>query len=221
MVKRINLMAASLVVAMLTCATAFAQDTIQERSKTKITFFERKTTDTIAAEADSVPQLTTMQIGARQAAITLLNYDKPYSRKGLIEELEYEGYIYGDAATAVDGLNVNWGNQAKDMAKNYLRLDAFSKTGLVQQLEEEGFSHEDAVYGVKNSGANWMAQAKRMASDFSKTYANDRDDLIHQLEEKGFTHEQAVYGANQNGFRDENSIINKIKSKFSRNKDDD
>ena len=165
--------------------------------------------------------LTPRQINARQDAVTLLGYDKPYSRAGLIEELELQGYLAEDAAVAIDDINVSWGNQAKNMAKNYLRLDAFSKAGLIHQLEEEGFSHEEATYGVNYCGANWMAQAKRMASDFSQTYAVSREDLIQHLEEKGFTHDQAVYGANKNGFRDENNVINKIKKTFKKSDEDE
>ena len=165
--------------------------------------------------------LTPRQISARQNAVTLLGYDKPYSRTGLIEELEMQGYLAEDAAVAVDDINVSWGNQAKNMAKNYIRLDAFSKAGLINQLEKEGFNHEEASYGVNNCGANWMAQAKRMASDFSQTYAVSREDLIQHLEEKGFTHDQAVYGANNNGFRDENNVINKIKNTFKKSDKDE
>jgi len=165
--------------------------------------------------------LTERQMSARQNAVTLLGYDKPYSRESLIEELEFQGYLYTDAEAAVNDININWGNQAKNMAKNYLRLDAFSKAGLIHQLEEEGFSHEEATYGVNYCGANWKEQAKRMASDASKTHATTREEIIQQLEEKGFTHEQAVYGANKNGFRDENSVISKIKNTFKKGNDDE
>lgn len=165
--------------------------------------------------------LTPRQLSARQDAVALLGYDKPYSRDGLIYELEFQGYLYTDAAAAIDDININWNNQAKNMAKNHLRLDAFSRSGLMQQLEEDGFSHEEATYGVNLCGANWKEQAKRMASDASKTHATTREELIQQLEEKGFTHEQAVYGANKNGFRDENSVISKIKNTFKKGDDDD
>ena len=175
-------------------------------------------TDVFSQDSKS---LTPRQMSARQNAVTLLGYDKPYSREGLIKELEYQGYLAEDAAVAVDDINVSWGNQAKNMAKNYLRLDAFSKAGLIHQLEEEGFSHEEATYGVNYCGANWKEQAKRMASDFSQSYAITREDVIKHLEEKGFTHDQAVYGANKNGFRDENNVINKIKNTFKKSDEDE
>lgn len=176
---------------------------------------------TVFAQENISDGLTPQQINARQNAITLLGYDKPYSREELIKELEYQGFIYEDAEVAVNSINISWGNQARNMAKNYIRLDAFSKAGLINQLEKEGFNHEEATYGVSNCGANWMAQAKRMASDFSQTYAVSREDLIQHLEEKGFTHDQAVYGANKNGFRDENNVINKIKNTFKKSDKDD
>lgn len=165
--------------------------------------------------------LTPRQESARRDAITLLSYDKPYSRSGLIYELEFQGYLYTDAEAAVDDININWSNQAKNMAKNYLRLDAFSKSGLIHKLEEDGFSHEEATFGVSCCGANWKEQAKRMASDFSQSYAITREDVIKHLEEKGFTHDQAVYGANKNGFRDDNNVFSKIKNTFKKSDDKD
>ncbi len=171
--------------------------------------------------AQDAQGLTTRQLSARQDAVTLLGYDKPYSRYGLITELEFQGYLFTDAEAAVDDIGINWNEQAKNMAKKYLRLDAFSKEGLTKQLEEEGFSHEEAVAGVKSCSANWKDQAKRMASDFSHTYATSREEIIQQLEDKGFTHDQAVYGANKNGFSDENNFFNKIKKKFNKDKDED
>jgi len=165
--------------------------------------------------------LTPRQLSARQDAVTLLSYDKPYSRDGLIYELEFQGYLYTDAEAAVDDININWSNQAKNMAKNYIRLDAFSKAGLIHQLEEDGFSHDEATYGVNLCGANWKEQAKRMASDFSQSYAITREDVINHLEEKGFTHDQAVYGANKNGFRDENNVFSKIKNTFKKSDKDE
>ncbi|PPJ36341.1 hypothetical protein C5E45_20010 [Nocardia nova] len=71
-----------------------------------------------------------------------------FSRSGLIEQLEYEGYSTEDAAAAVDSLNVDWNEQAVRCAKQYLELTSFSRSGLIDQLVYEGFTHAQAEYGA-------------------------------------------------------------------------
>lgn len=75
-----------------------------------------------------------------------------FSRKGLIEQLEYEKYSTEDATYAVDNCGANWNEQALKSAKSYLNFSSFSHDGLVEQLEYEGFTHEQAEYGVAKNG---------------------------------------------------------------------
>ena len=75
-----------------------------------------------------------------------------FSRDGLIEQLEYEGYSHEDSVYAVDNCNADWFEQAVKEAKSYLRHSSFSRDGLIEQLEYEGFTHEQAVYGVEQNG---------------------------------------------------------------------
>lgn len=72
----------------------------------------------------------------------------PFSRKGLIEQLEYEGYSRSEAVYAVEHCGADWNKQACDMAKDYLEVMSFSRSSLIEQLEFEGFTHSQAVYGV-------------------------------------------------------------------------
>lgn len=72
----------------------------------------------------------------------------PFSRKGLIEQLEYEGYSRSEAEYAVEHCGADWNKQACDMAKDYLEVMSFSRSSLIEQLEFEGFTHSQAVYGV-------------------------------------------------------------------------
>lgn len=71
-----------------------------------------------------------------------------FSRSGLIEQLEYEGFSYDEATLGVDCLGANWNLQAKKMAESYLKVMSFSKSGLIDQLVYEGFSRDQAEYGV-------------------------------------------------------------------------
>jgi hypothetical protein len=75
-----------------------------------------------------------------------------FSRTGLIEQLEFEGFDKNDATNAVDSLNVNWNEQAVKKAESYLNSMSFSKSGLIEQLEFEGFTPEQARYGVSRIG---------------------------------------------------------------------
>lgn len=95
--------------------------------------------------------LTLGQENALKQAENYLNI-MAFSRKGLIEQLEYEGYSTEDATYAVDNCNANWSEQAVKKAKDYLDTMAFSRSGLIEQLEYEGFTYEEAVYGVEQNG---------------------------------------------------------------------
>lgn len=76
----------------------------------------------------------------------------PFSLKGLIKQLEYEGFSTSDAEYGATHIEVDWNEQAALKAQNYLDLMSFSKSGLIKQLEYEGFTKEQAEYGVKAVG---------------------------------------------------------------------
>ncbi|WP_278261854.1 Ltp family lipoprotein [Nocardia sp. AG03] len=104
-------------------------------------------TPTFAFASPAREQVTSSQRNAIQSAQDYLEISA-FSRSGLIEQLEYEGYSTEDATFAVDSLNTDWNEQAARSAKQYLELSSFSRTGLIEQLEYEGFTREQAVYGV-------------------------------------------------------------------------
>ena len=54
-----------------------------------------------------------------------------FSKKGLIRQLEFEGYSNEDAKYAVDKIETNWNEQALKTAKSYLNTSAFSYQGLI------------------------------------------------------------------------------------------
>lgn len=89
---------------------------------------------------------------ATEAAESYLNALN-FSREGLIEQLEYEGYSNSDATAAVESLAINWNEQAAGSARNY--LDVFpdmSRSEMIEQLEYEGYTHSQAVYGADAAG---------------------------------------------------------------------
>ena len=142
---------------------------------------------------------TTGEQNALDSANRYLSFTA-FSRTGLIDQLEYEGYTTQEAEYAADQCGADWMEQARKKAVNYLEVSAFSESGLIEQLEYEGFTHEQAAYGVSLCGANWMEQADKKAASYLSFTSFSRNGLIQQLEYEGFTHEQAVYGAEQNGY---------------------
>ena len=75
-----------------------------------------------------------------------------FSRSGLIEQLEYEGYSNAHATAAVDGLDIDYDEQAAKQAQSYLDLTGFSRSGLIDQLMYEGYTASQAEAGVDAVG---------------------------------------------------------------------
>lgn len=76
----------------------------------------------------------------------------PFSRSGLIKQLEFEGFSGSAATIAVDNVVVDWNEQAAKKAESYLSFMPFSRSGLIKQLKFEGFTNEQAEYGVTAVG---------------------------------------------------------------------
>jgi len=75
-----------------------------------------------------------------------------FSREGLIDQLEYEGFTYKEAVYGADHVGANWNEQAAKSAESYLKIMSFSRSGLIDQLEYEGFTPSQAEYGVRAVG---------------------------------------------------------------------
>lgn len=123
-----------------------------------------------------------------------------FSKSGLIQQLEYEGYPHDDAAIALESMNIDWIHQASVKANSYISMMGYSRSGLIEQLEFEGFLHDEAVSGVDSLTIDWEEQATRKAKQYLDIMAYSRSGLIDQLEFEGFTHDQAVYAADENGY---------------------
>lgn len=101
--------------------------------------------------SNSPVQETTGQKNAVQSAKDYLAFSA-FSFKGLVKQLEYEGYTHSEAVYAANHCDANWKEQAAKSAETYLSFTSFSRKELIEQLEYEGFSHEQAVYGAQANG---------------------------------------------------------------------
>lgn len=88
---------------------------------------------------------------ALDKAESYLNY-MAFSYKGLIDQLEYEGFTTAEATYGVDNCGANWNEQAAKKAQSYIDTMSFSRSGLIDQLKYEGFTAEQAEYGVTAIG---------------------------------------------------------------------
>ena len=122
------------------------QDTTQQSSEQS---------ETAQAEAETVPEESSNEtLGQSNAVAKAESYldFSAFSRKGLIEQLEFEGFDTADAQYAVDKVDPDWNEQAALKAKSYLEFSSFSRTGLIDQLKFEGFSDAEAEFGATAVG---------------------------------------------------------------------
>ena len=117
---------------------------------------------------------TTGEQNALESAQSYLRY-MSFSRDGLIDQLEYEGFTTSEATYAVDNCGADWNEQALESANSYLSHMAFSYTGLIDQLEYEGFTTEQATYAVDSCGADWNEQAAKSAESYLSHMSFSRD----------------------------------------------
>ena len=75
-----------------------------------------------------------------------------FSRKGLIDQLVFEGFSKAEARFALDYVDPNWNKEAEQSAQSYLDMGGFSRKALIEQLVFEGFSKAQAEYGVNAAG---------------------------------------------------------------------
>ena len=106
---------------------------------------------TVTVTGEEPPQLTIGQKNAIAQAESYLAFTA-FSRSGLIEQLEFEGYDTADAEFAVDYIEVDWNEQAAKQAQSYIDMTSFSRQGLIDQLVFEGYTPEQAEFGVTAVG---------------------------------------------------------------------
>lgn len=105
-------------------------------------------------EEEEKQKIANASLGEKNAlnsAKQYLNYTA-FSYKGLVEQIEFEGYTSEEAKFGADNCGADWNEQAAKSAKQYMNYSSFSRSGLLEQLEFEGFTPEQAEYGVKAVG---------------------------------------------------------------------
>jgi hypothetical protein len=155
-----------------------------------------------ATESESQPSSTSETAVQQEAREVAQSYFESswFSRSGMIEQLEYEGFSYDDAVYGVDSLGADWFEEAIGMADSYIESSWFSRIGLIEQLEYEGFSSSEAQYGVDSLGIDWYEEAVGMAFDYLDYSDFTYEELVEQLIYEGFSEDEAVYGVLETGY---------------------
>ena len=109
------------------------------------------TSEPAAEQPSEAPQMTIGQTNAVGKAEQYLSV-MGFSRTGLIQQLEFEGFPTADAEFAVDTIAPDWNEQAAKKGKTYLEATSFSRDSLIEQLVFEGFTQEQAEYGATANG---------------------------------------------------------------------
>ncbi|MBD3942120.1 Ltp family lipoprotein [Microbacterium sp. NEAU-LLC] len=104
----------------------------------------------ITAEAPK-PVYTLAQQNAIGKAQSYLSF-AGFSRVGLIDQLEYEGYSTEDATFGADNAGADWNAECAEKAASYLEFSSFSRQGLYDQLAYEGFADAEIQFGLAAVG---------------------------------------------------------------------
>ena len=107
-----------------------------------------------AVEKAITAAINSATTGEKNALKKAENYlrNMAFSYKGLIEQLEFDGFTTEEATYGVDNCGADWMEQVAKRAKSYLDHMAFSRSSLIEQLMFEGFTEEQAVYGAEQNG---------------------------------------------------------------------
>lgn len=100
---------------------------------------------------DSGPKLTVSQKNAISKAKSYLSFEG-FSKKGLIDQLEFEGFSASDSAFGAANAGANWTDEADQKAASYMSFESFSRSGLISQLEFEGFTSAQSSHGATSVG---------------------------------------------------------------------
>ena len=185
-------------VAEATPDAAAAEEAAAEERAAAVEAATKEAEEAAAEEAAAAAAGTVSQQNAKRSAESYLGFSG-FSREGLIEQLEFEGFSTEDATWAVDHVSVDWLAEAVESAESYLSFAGFSRTGLIGQLEFEGYPSQDATSAVDSIDVDWNAEAAESAKSYLEFSAFSRSGLIDQLIFEGFTPEQADHGVSQSG----------------------
>ncbi|MDW4572113.1 Ltp family lipoprotein [Microbacterium sp. M3] len=104
----------------------------------------------VTAEAPK-PVYTLAQQNAIGKAQSYLRFSG-FSRTGLIDQLEYEGYSTEEATFGADNAGADWNAEAAEKAASYLEFSSFSRQGLYDQMAYEGFTDAEIQFALAAVG---------------------------------------------------------------------
>lgn len=135
-----------------------APDAVDETTTTEAQEEEAATTTTAAPTTTTadprVAAYEALPFEQKQAVDKADDYFKysSFSREGIINQLEFEGFSNVDSTAAIDFFDqfnlIDWDAQAIAKASDYLEYSSFSRQGLIDQLEFEGFTTAQATVGA-------------------------------------------------------------------------
>jgi hypothetical protein len=97
------------------------------------------------------PKLTLAQENVIGKAKDYLSF-MGFSRTGLIQQLEFEGFTTDEAAFGADNAGADWNAECAEKTKAYLDTMSFSRQGLYDQLAFEGFQPAEIDFGLAAVG---------------------------------------------------------------------
>ena len=120
-----------------------------------------------------------------------------YSRVGLIDRMENEGYVYEDAVWAVDRIDADWYADAIGYANYLLGQDNYTRGELWNDLYYAYFTEDQCDYGVANCSADWAYECLLLANNYLYEYAPCAPyDLKMQFMDGGWTQDEIDYAMN-------------------------
>lgn len=105
----------------------------------------------IALTLEEKPVFTLAQQNAIDSAQNYLRFTG-FSRTGLIDQLEFEGFSTEEATFGVDNAGADWNAEAAEKAQQYLEYSSFSRQGLYDQMAFEGFLPAEIEFGLAAVG---------------------------------------------------------------------
>lgn len=122
---------------------------VEAPDSTTTTLSVPETTTTTVLPPPPEPVLTPEQVELENAVMTAESYLEimSFSRQGLIDQLEFEGFSGATAEAAIPA-DVDWMAEAVESAQTYQEIMPMSRQGLVDQLRFDGFTPAEAEHGV-------------------------------------------------------------------------
>ena len=132
---------------MISVGFIFISDAVSKSESTPTNFSPSESSVVEEEPSTPVSSETIGEANAKRKAETYLGV-MAFSKKGLIDQLKFDGFPAAEATYGVENIVVDWDEQAAKKAESYMSLMAFSANGLIEQLMFDGFTDRQAAYGA-------------------------------------------------------------------------